>query len=339
MGFLDFFTSDIAIDLGTANTLIIYRDKIVVDEPSIIALDKQANKVLAIGREAMQMHEKTHEHIKTIRPLKEGVIADFQAAELMIRGLIKMIDTGKRLFPPSYRMVICIPSGITEVEKRAVRDSAEAMLADSSAELVLNAAVVEIRQDGERAVVVTADGAEHLARAVVVTLPLHVLNDVRFEPELSAGNDGSGDVAPDRALRTDEEPGRVEAELHVNVRSQVRGDRSFEPQAVERTDAGWVEPELRRQRFGFRVNAHVEAQANEIRSRSQAASEEVDQPVAVDQGVDGDPERAQQIRTARRVIGGGDARVVDIDPGNGQAEGAREKQRGPARAAAKFQQP
>src|SRR6187401_2505827 len=125
MAFFDFFTSDIAIDLGTANTLIIYKDKIVVDEPSIIALDKANNKVLAIGREAMQMHEKTHDHIKTIRPLKEGVIADFQAAEMMIRGLIKMIDTGKRLFPPSYRMVICIPSGITEVEKRAVRDSAE----------------------------------------------------------------------------------------------------------------------------------------------------------------------------------------------------------------------
>src|SRR5436853_5915980 len=125
MGFLDFFTSDIAIDLGTANTLIIYRDKIVVDEPSIIAIDKIQNKVLAIGREAMQMHEKTHEHIITIRPLKEGVIADFQAAEMMIRGLIKLIDSGKRMFPPSYRMVICIPSGITEVEKRAVRDSAE----------------------------------------------------------------------------------------------------------------------------------------------------------------------------------------------------------------------
>ena len=125
MAFFDFFTSDIAIDLGTANTLIIYKDKIVVDEPSIIAIDKATNKVLAIGREAMQMHEKTHDHIKTIRPLKEGVIADFQAAEMMIRGLIKMIDTGRRLFPPSYRMVICIPSGITEVEKRAVRDSAE----------------------------------------------------------------------------------------------------------------------------------------------------------------------------------------------------------------------
>ncbi|HAR19568.1 MAG TPA: rod shape-determining protein [Cytophagales bacterium] len=126
MGFFDFFTSDIAIDLGTANTLIIHKDKIVVDEPSIIALDRQSGKVLAIGRQAMQMHEKTHENIKTIRPLKDGVIADFHAAEHMIRGMIKMIDGGeKKLFAPSHRMVICIPSGITEVEKRAVRDSAE----------------------------------------------------------------------------------------------------------------------------------------------------------------------------------------------------------------------
>ncbi len=125
MGFLDFFSSDIAIDLGTANTLIIHKDKIVVDEPSIIALDRHTNKVLAIGKAAMQMHEKTHENIKTIRPLKDGVIADFYAAEHMIRGMIKMIDSGKKMFTPSYRMIICIPSGITEVEKRAVRDSAE----------------------------------------------------------------------------------------------------------------------------------------------------------------------------------------------------------------------
>jgi rod shape-determining protein MreB len=125
MGIFDFFTSDIAIDLGTANTLIIHKDKIVVDEPSIIAIDKNTNKVLAIGREAMQMHEKTHENIKTIRPLKDGVIADFHAAEHMIRGMIKMIDNGRRWLPTSHRMVICIPSGITEVEKRAVRDSAE----------------------------------------------------------------------------------------------------------------------------------------------------------------------------------------------------------------------
>ncbi len=127
MGLFDFFTSDIAIDLGTANTLIIHKDKIVVDEPSIIAMDKITNKVRAVGREAMQMHEKTHENIKTIRPLKDGVIADFTAAEHMIRGLIKMVDGGgKKWFgTTSHRMMICIPSGITEVEKRAVKDSAE----------------------------------------------------------------------------------------------------------------------------------------------------------------------------------------------------------------------
>jgi rod shape-determining protein MreB and related proteins len=127
MGLFDFFTSDIAIDLGTANTLIIHKDKIVVDEPSIIAMDKITNKVRAVGREAMQMHEKTHENIKTIRPLKDGVIADFTAAEEMIRGLIKMVDGDKKKWfgTTSHRMMICIPSGITEVEKRAVKDSAE----------------------------------------------------------------------------------------------------------------------------------------------------------------------------------------------------------------------
>ncbi|MDP4679136.1 MAG: rod shape-determining protein [Cyclobacteriaceae bacterium] len=126
MGIFDFFSTDIAIDLGTANTLIICKGQIVVDEPSIIAIDKAKNKVLAIGNEAMQMHEKTHDNIKTIRPLKDGVIADFQAAEFMIRGMINMIDGNKRsFFPKSHRMIICIPSGITEVEKRAVRDSAE----------------------------------------------------------------------------------------------------------------------------------------------------------------------------------------------------------------------
>lgn len=124
MGLKDFFTGDIAIDLGTANTLIIHKDKIVVDEPSIIALD-QNEKVMAIGMQAMQMHEKTHKNIKTIRPLKDGVIADFTAAEKMIRGMIKLTHTAKRFFTPSYRMVICIPSGITEVEKRAVKEAAE----------------------------------------------------------------------------------------------------------------------------------------------------------------------------------------------------------------------
>ena len=125
MGIFNVFTQEIAIDLGTANTLIINNDKVVVDEPSIVAIDRTNSKVIAIGRRAQQMHGKTHENIKTIRPLKDGVIADFQAAEHMIRGMIKMMKGGNRFIQPSMRMVICIPSGITEVEKRAVQDSAE----------------------------------------------------------------------------------------------------------------------------------------------------------------------------------------------------------------------
>jgi rod shape-determining protein MreB and related proteins len=125
MGLFSFLTQEIAIDLGTANTLIIYNDKVVVDEPSIVAVDRMTGKIIAVGKQAQQMHGKTHENIKTIRPLKDGVIADFSAAEHMIRGMIKMINPGRRLFTPSLKVVICIPSGITEVEKRAVRDSAE----------------------------------------------------------------------------------------------------------------------------------------------------------------------------------------------------------------------
>ncbi|MFM9143170.1 MAG: rod shape-determining protein [Bacteroidota bacterium] len=125
MGLFDLFTQEIAIDLGTANTLIIHKDTIVVDEPSIVAMDRNTGKVIAIGKKAQQMHGKTHENIKTIRPLRDGVIADFHAAEHMIRGMISMINPTKRFFAPSLRMVVCIPSGITEVEKRAVRDSAE----------------------------------------------------------------------------------------------------------------------------------------------------------------------------------------------------------------------
>ena len=126
MGLFDFLTYDIAIDLGTANTLIIHNDKVVVDAPSIVAMDRTTNAILAIGHEAMQMHGKTHENIRTVRPLKDGVIADFVASEHMIREMIKSIPALKnKWFAPSLRMVICIPSGITEVEKRAVRDSAE----------------------------------------------------------------------------------------------------------------------------------------------------------------------------------------------------------------------
>ena len=125
MGLFNFFTQEIAIDLGTANTLVIHNDKVVVDEPSIVAKNRSTGNIIAIGKTAQQMHGKTHEDIKTIRPLKDGVIADFQAAEHMIRGMIKMMNIGNRFFSPSMRMVICIPSGITEVEKRAVQDSAE----------------------------------------------------------------------------------------------------------------------------------------------------------------------------------------------------------------------
>ena len=126
MGLFSFFTKEIAVDLGTANTLIIHNDKVVIDEPSIIAINRTTNKLLAVGEKALMMQGRTHEDIKVIRPLKDGVIADFQAAELMIVEFLRMMNAKqKSLFPPSLKMVVCIPSGITEVEERAVRDSAE----------------------------------------------------------------------------------------------------------------------------------------------------------------------------------------------------------------------
>ncbi|MBO5875857.1 MAG: rod shape-determining protein [Alistipes sp.] len=118
-------TQELGIDLGTANTLIIHNDKVVVDEPSIVAIDAHSEKLVAIGHQARQMHEKTNPRIKTIRPLKDGVIADFNATELMLRGMIKKVRMSGSLFSPSLRMVICIPSGSTNVEIRAVRDSAD----------------------------------------------------------------------------------------------------------------------------------------------------------------------------------------------------------------------
>lgn len=120
-----FLTQELAIDLGTANTVIFVNDKIVVDEPSIVAIDQNTGKPIAFGHTARLMHERTHPNIKTIRPLKDGVIADFNAAEQMIRGFVKMINNKRSLFTPSLKMVVCIPSGSTEVEIRAVRDSAE----------------------------------------------------------------------------------------------------------------------------------------------------------------------------------------------------------------------
>ena len=116
---------EIAMDLGTANTIIICDGKIVVDEPSVVALDRRTERMIAVGDKAKMMYEKTNPDIRTIRPLRDGVIADFNACEQMMRGLIKMVHSGNRLFSPSLKMVIGVPSGSTEVELRAVRDSAE----------------------------------------------------------------------------------------------------------------------------------------------------------------------------------------------------------------------
>ena len=113
------------MDLGTANTIIMHDGKIVVDQPSVVAIDRDTNQMVAVGERAKSMYEKTNERIKTVRPLRDGVIADFSACEMMMRGLIKMVNTGHHLFSPSLRMVIGVPSGSTEVELRAVRDSAE----------------------------------------------------------------------------------------------------------------------------------------------------------------------------------------------------------------------
>ncbi len=119
------FTQEIAVDLGTANTIIIHNDKIVIDEPSVVAMDTKSGKMIAVGEKAREMRGKVHEGIKTVRPLRDGVIADFNAAELMIRGMIKKVSQKNHWFSPSLRMVVCIPSGSTEVEIRAVRDSSE----------------------------------------------------------------------------------------------------------------------------------------------------------------------------------------------------------------------
>ncbi len=120
------FTRELAIDLGTANTIIIDEDgEIVVNAPSVVALDRHTDKMIAVGDKAKQMYEKHNDKMRVVRPLRDGVIADFNACEQMMRGLINMVHTGKHLFSPSLRMVIGVPSGSTEVELRAVRDSAE----------------------------------------------------------------------------------------------------------------------------------------------------------------------------------------------------------------------
>jgi rod shape-determining protein MreB len=122
-GFLNFFSNDVGIDLGTANTLIHIKNKgIVVNEPSIVAFEENSGKVVAVGHDAREMLGRTHQEIITIRPLKDGVIADFEATEVMMREFIKKAKVSRISI---WKIVVCVPSGITEVEKRAVRDSAE----------------------------------------------------------------------------------------------------------------------------------------------------------------------------------------------------------------------
>lgn len=125
MGF-SFLTQELAIDLGTANTVIFQNDKIILDEPSILAIDNNTGKLIALGQKAKMMAGKENPGIRTIRPMRDGVIADFNAAEMMIRGFIRQANNNKSfLFSPNLKIVVGIPSGSTEVEIRAVRDSTE----------------------------------------------------------------------------------------------------------------------------------------------------------------------------------------------------------------------
>jgi len=124
LGLFDILSNDIGIDLGTANTLVYVRNQgIVLNEPSVVAIEKSPGKVLAIGSAAKEMIGRTPGNIAAIRPLKDGVITDFENSEKLIADFIRRVVKHKYLMKP--RVVICVPSGITEVEKRAVRDSAE----------------------------------------------------------------------------------------------------------------------------------------------------------------------------------------------------------------------
>ncbi len=122
----NYFNQALAMDLGTANTIIYQNDQIVLDEPSIVALDNDSGKCIAIGHQAKLMHGRENCSIKTVKPLKGGVIANFNAAEMMISGFINKVNSRKkRIFSPNLKIVFGIPSGSTEVEIRAVRDSSE----------------------------------------------------------------------------------------------------------------------------------------------------------------------------------------------------------------------
>lgn len=121
--FFDFLSNDLAIDLGTANTLIFVKGRgVVCSEPSVVAINKDTREVLAVGSEAKSMLGRTPANIVAIRPMKDGVIADFEVTEKMLRYFIQKVHNRKSLVRP--RIVVCVPSGVTQVEKRAVKDSA-----------------------------------------------------------------------------------------------------------------------------------------------------------------------------------------------------------------------
>ena len=123
MDSFDWVSGDIAIDLGTANTLIWLAGKgVIINEPSIIAKSTKNGEIIAIGNEAKKMLGKTHQGIETIRPLRDGVIADYNAVDAMLQGFIRKVNLNRLTRP---KMVICVPSGVTEVERRAVKDSGE----------------------------------------------------------------------------------------------------------------------------------------------------------------------------------------------------------------------
>jgi len=123
--FLGLFSNDIGIDLGTANTLVYVKDRgIVLREPSVVAMQADTRKVLAVGDEAKRMLGRTPGNIIAVRPMKDGVISDFEVTEEMLKQFIKKVHKGRSFFAPRPRVVIAVPSGITEVEKRAVRESA-----------------------------------------------------------------------------------------------------------------------------------------------------------------------------------------------------------------------
>ena len=147
---LGFFSGDIGIDLGTANTLVYVKGQgVVLCEPSVVAIDRNTHQILAVGEEAKRMLGRTPGNIVAIRPMKDGVIADFDITEAMLRYFIRKVHRGSRLISP--RVVIAVPSGITEVEKRAVKDSAERAGARSPVYLV----------------------EEPIAAAIGVGLPIH----------------------------------------------------------------------------------------------------------------------------------------------------------------------